>query len=237
MLKKKILFYSLILLSSYIFAEGTLNDVVNSFQDYSLKEIKIKSKGTLEYDYIDDSNFEECWIFNTEKINGIEEFFWYPAYNNKVNRKEGKIKINNQIFTSERFGCDLYGAEIYSVNYNDKTYLLFLASVGKYGDKICFIFDITDSQKIIFVELLNKFVPKEIGTNFVRIYQNNLYFLLSTRRNDWNGQYKLIPYFIEDDTLKELCDEKGDPYFIDYSFTTKYEQEYIIEDLNFPEAK
>ena len=75
MLKKKILFYSLILLSSYIFAEGTLNDVVNSFQDYSLKEIKIKSKGTLEYDYIDDSNFEECWIFNTEKINGIEEEF------------------------------------------------------------------------------------------------------------------------------------------------------------------
>ena len=59
----------------------------------------------------------------------------------------------------------------------------------------------------------------------------------STRKNNWTGQYKLIPYFIEDDTLKELCDEKGDPYFIDYSFTTKYEQEYIIEDMKFPEAK
>jgi len=36
MLKKKTLFYFLILLSSYIFAEGTLNDVVNSFQDYCI---------------------------------------------------------------------------------------------------------------------------------------------------------------------------------------------------------
>ena len=62
-------------------------------------------------------------------------------------------------------------------------------------------------------------------------------FFFSIRRFEWNGQYKLSPYVIDGDLLKELCDENGKPYFINYSYTTKYEQEFVIEGKNVPDGK
>ena len=123
-----------------------------------------------------------------------------------------------------------------SITYNGKRYLLLFNSIGKYGDKECFIFDITEPGKILFYPPEERFVEAEIKDNFFGIYQNKLCFLFSKRRFNWNGQYRLQPYYINGNTLKELCDKKGNPYFIDYTYKTKFEEEYVIDGLYVPKS-
>ncbi len=220
-------------MSCFIFSNRNLEDSF-CFENYSLNNVKIKSRGTLEHKYIEDTYYEECWLFDIEKTNGIEEILWYPDYNNRINRNEGKIVINKQIFIFKDYGLYVPEVKLYSINYNEKTYLLIMGNIGKYGNKRCFIFDITDSDSIAFYQPESKFICKEMAEHFVGIYNNKLCFFFSTKRYEWNGQYKLAPYYIEGDSLKQLCDKNGKPYFVDYSYKTKYEQEYVIDDKYIP---
>lgn len=219
----------------FVFADTNLHSLFN-FKEYPCKEIQIKSSGTLEPQYIKDSDYSTCWIFSIENIKGIETFLYYPMGNNKVCRK-GKFEINGQEFIYNESDFQLPSMKLYSVNFDEKTFLLISGNIGKYNDRICFIFDITDSKHIVFYPPEKRFVESDFDKKFFGLYQNKLCFFFSTRRFEWNGQYKLSPYFVEGDLLRELCDENGKPYFINYSYTTKYEQEFVIEEKNIPNGK
>ncbi|MBM7023873.1 hypothetical protein [Treponema sp. Marseille-Q4523] len=225
----------LVLSSVLIFADTSLRSLFD-FKEYPYKEIQIKDRGTLEPQYIKDSDYSTCWIFSIENIKGIETFLYYPMGNNKECRK-GKFEINGQEFVYNESDFDLHSLKLCSANFEDKTFLMLLGNIGKYDDRICFIFDITDPEHIVFYPPGKRFIEADFDKKFFGLYQNKLCFFFSIRRFEWNGQYKLSPYVIDGDLLKELCDENGKPYFINYSYTTKYEQEFVIEGKNVPDGK
>ena len=225
----------LVLSSALIFADTSLRSLFD-FKEYPYKEIQIKDRGTLEPQYIKDSDYSTCWIFSIENIKGIETFLYYPMGNNKECRK-GKFEINGQEFVYNESDFDLHSLKLCSANFEDKTFLMLLGNIGKYDDRICFIFDITDPEHIVFYPPGKRFIEADFDKKFFGLYQNKLCFFFSIRRFEWNGQYKLSPYVIDGDLLKELCDENGKPYFINYSYTTKYEQEFVIEGKNVPDGK
>lgn len=74
---------------------------------------------------------------------------------------------------------------------------------------------------------------KDDSLPFAGIYQDKLCFLFSEWRDD-NLKYKLAFYFIDGGVLKPLCDEKGNPYYINYSFLDKYEQQMVTEEKYLP---
>jgi len=221
--------------STLLFADTSLRSLFD-FKEYPYKEIQIKSRGTLEPQYIKDSDYSTCWILSIENIKGIETFLYYPMGNNKECRK-GKFEINGQEFVYNESDFDLHSLKLCSANFEDKTFLMLLGNIGKYNDCICFIFDITDPEHIVFYPPEKRFIEADFNKNFFGLYQNKLCFFFSTRRFEWNGRYKLSPYFIDGDLLKELYDENGKPYFINYSYTTKYEQAFVIEEKNIPDGK
>lgn len=233
---KKILFVILFINASFVFSEesGLESYFLNS--RCQLEEVKVIDYGTLEEKYISETNYFPCWIFSIEKINEIDSFLYYEPRNISP-LSAHKIEINKQEFCFKDCALFIPSIKLYSFCYKQKTYLILLSETGKYGDKICFIFDITDPDNIKCYPPEKRFIEAEMLDNFVGVCQNKLCFLFSTKRFDWNGQYQLTPYYIEDDFLKKLCDKNGNPYFINYSYTTKYEQEYIIEDKNIPVVK
>lgn len=233
---KRIFLFCFLILGSYVFADACIKDFFNLNQDFC-KKVEIKFRGTYDYHDIKDKNYEECWIFCIEKTNGIDTILCYPAYNNKTNPNEGKIQIGEQIFITKDKNLYVPELEIYSINYNEKIYLLFLGKVGKYGDKICFIFDITDPDNIKFYPPEERFVCKEVADNFAGIFQNKFCFLFSIWVSDTRLEYKLIPYYIEDNVLKMLCDEKGDAYYVRYYFLDRFEQQLVIEDVHLPDKR
>ena len=225
----------LVLSSVLIFADTSLRSLFD-FKEYPYKEIQIKDRGTLEPQYIKDSDYSTCWIFSIENIKGIETFLYYPMGNNKECRK-GKFEINGQEFVYNESDFDLHSLKLCSANFEDKTFLMLLGNIGKYDDRICFIFDITDPEHIVFYPPEKRFIEADFNKNFFGLYQNKLCFFFSIRRFEWNDRYKLSPYVIDGDLLKALCDENGKPYFINYSYTTKYEQAFVIEEKNIPDGK
>lgn len=236
MRRNGLFFLCLLLSSRLLFAESRLRTLFD-FAEYPSKEIAITERGTLESQYIKDSDYSVCWIFFVEGLKDIDRFLYYPPSNNEVHKFMGTFEINNQEFTF--MGRDyrdfwLPGLALRSVNFEGKTFLLLLGGIGKYRDKICFMFDITNPDHIVFYPPENRFVEADFGSAFFGLYQNKLCFFFSTKRFDWNGQYRLSPYVVYGESLKELRDENGNPYFVDYLYTTKYEQEFVIEGSHIP---
>ena len=233
-MKKYIYMICLLFTISQIYADNLLKDIF-VFDSCQHIEYSIDEHGWLEHDKLENSNYSECMVISIDGLKNIPFINYYPLGLNSKDKKEGMFEINNQkfVFHDSYFDSEI---EIVSIYFDSKQYLLLTGEVGKYGDRVCFIFDITDPKHILFYPPgKGKFVTKELADNcYFGLFQNKLCFFFSTRRFDWNGQYKLSPYFIEGDSLKELCDKNGNPYFVNYSYTTKYEQEFVIEDKNIP---
>ena len=230
---RNILFIILFINATFLFSEESSLSSHYFYNRCQLKEEKIIGYGTLEEQSISESNYYPCWIFSIEKINEIDSFLYY------VPRKispffEYKIEINNQQFCFKDISLFIPSLKLYSFCYAKKLYLILLSEIGKYGDKICLIFDITNPDNITFYPPEERFIEAEMLEKFIGVCQNKLCFFFSTKRYEWNGQYKLAPYYIEGDSLKQLCDKNGKPYFVDYSYKTKYEQEYVIDDKYIP---
>ena len=162
--------------STLLFADTSLRSLFD-FKEYPYKEIQIKSRGTLEHQYIKDSEYSECWIFSIENIKGIETFLYYPMGNNKECRK-GKFEINGQEFVYNESDFDLHSVKLCSANFEDKTFLMLLGNIGKYNDCICFIFDITDPEHIVFYPPGKRFIEADFDKKFFGLYQNKLCFFL-----------------------------------------------------------
>lgn len=222
--------------TAFVFAEESSLASYYINNRCQLDEVRIIEYGTLEEPYISESNYSPCWIFSIEEVNGIDSFLYYEP-RQICSFYEYKIEINNQQFCFKDKVLTVRSLKINSFCYEKRTYLILLSEIGKYGDKICFIFDITTPDNIKFYPPGQRFVEEKMLGDFIGVCQNKLCFFFSTKRYDWNGQYQLIPYYIEDTLLKELCDGNGEPYFINYSYTSKFEQEYILEDKNIPTIK
>lgn len=207
------------------------------FDSYECTEHVIDGHGWLEHDKLKNTTFSECMMIKINELEEISYMLYYPIGSNSVDLREGMFEINTQTFSFHDFRFDFLGIKILSLSFENKKYLLFLGNVGKYGDKICFIFDISNPEHIIFYPPEKRFICKELSENFIGIYQDKLCFFFSTRRYDWNGEYKLSPYFIESTTVKELCDEKGNPYYINYSFMDRFEQKMMIEEEYIPKGE
>lgn len=232
------LFLCLLLSSHMVFAENNLQKLFG-FKEYPYKEIAITDRGTLEKQYIKDTDYSVCWIFSVEGLKGIDKFLYYPSDNNKVNKFTTKIEINNQEFAFEFFNWEFLVPylKLRSVHFEGRTFLLFLGGFSKYNDEVCFIFDITNPDRIVFYPPENRFVEAGLRDAFFGLYQNKFCFFFSESGFAWNGHYwlRLSPYFIDEGVLKELCDENGNPYFVLYEYTTKYGQEFVIEEKNLPD--
>lgn len=233
---RNILFIILFINSTFLFSEES-SLASHFFNDLcQLGEVKIIGYGTLEEQYISEDNYFPCWIFSIEKINEIDSFLYYePREISPLS--EYKIKINNQQFCFKDYSLFIPSIKLYSLCYEQKIYLILLSGIGKYGDKICFIFDITDPDNIKFYPPEERFVCKEVADNFAGIFQNKLCFLFSIWDSDTRLEYKLIPYYIEDNVLKMLCDEKGDAYYVRYYFLDRFEQQLVIEDVHLPDKR
>lgn len=227
---KKIFLFLFVLSNCFLFAKESLSGLF-IFEARKIDEINVE-RGSLEPSFIKDKNYTSCWIFHTENIKGIDSFLYYPYYDNSTCKTfESKIEINNQeIFFKGSF--DIPFTHFYTLEYENKIYLIITTSLGKYCDQTARIFDITNPEKIIFYPSEGKFIEKDFGERFVGIYQNKLCFFFSKKRFEWNGQYELAPYYIEGDAFKQLCDKNGKPYFVNYSYKDRFEQELLIEEKN-----
>lgn len=216
-----------------LYADNTFKNVFN-FDSYKYTEHLIDEHSWLEHDKLQNTGFSECKVIIIEELKEIPCILYYPIGSNTADLRESMFEINNQKFIIHDIRFDSFMIKILSVAFENKKYMLFLGNVGKYGDRICFIFDITNPGHIVFYPPEEMFVCKELADNFVGMYQGRLCFFFSEKRFSWNGQYRLSPYFIDGESLKELHDENGKPYFVDYAYTTKYEQEFVIEEKNIP---
>ncbi len=227
---KKIVFIFILLSNCFLFANENLKELF-IFKEIKIDEVNV-NRGSLEPSYIKDKNYTDCWIFQTENIKGIESILYYPYYANSTGKThESKIEINNQEIIFDGY-LDISFIQFYTFKYKEKFYLIITTPLGKYYDKESYIFDITNPKKIVFYPPEGKFIEKDFGEQFIGIYQNTLCFFFSKRRFDWNGKYELAPYCIEEDTFKQLCDENGKPYFINYTYKERFEQELLIEEKN-----
>ena len=219
-----------------------LNEVLEDYglvkkaKDCHCEDVKIQSYGSLEEKWLmeKDPNYEQCWLLRLENVNGIEDIFYFPRECDTSNKKEGKLEINNQIFVCDKSIVSIPYIMLKTIIFNGKTYLFLFSERGKYFDKECFIFDITDPEKITFYPPGKKFVEADILENFFGVYQNKLCLLFSKRRFDWNGQYRMGLYYIDGDSLKELSDDKGKSYYIDYTYTTRFEDVFTVDEKYVP---
>ena len=233
---RKIFLICLLFFNFNFFAEDNLKSKF-IFEEYPSKEIKIKGIYSLtEKDMKEYPEYSMGWLLSFDNVNEIKSFYYFPPYNNEVNYGEGKFVINDQVFiTKDIFYLpfsliDIEGI-LFSITLNVKNYLILISDFGKYGDIMAFIFDITDPENILFIPPEEKFIEAEFEKKFFGIYQDKLCFFLST----WNNRV-LSPYYIEEETLKPLCDEIGHPYFVKYThyFTENYERAIEITDEYIP---
>ena len=232
----KLLFLCLLLSSRMVFAENNLRTLFD-FKEYPSKEIVITDRGTFESQYIKDTDYSVCWGFSVEGLKGIDRFLYYPSECNKVNKfTTGKIEINNQEFAFKFFNWEFLVPflTLRSVHFEGRTFLLLLGGFSKYYDKVCFMFDITNPDRIVFYPPENRFVEADLRDAFFGLYQNKFCFFFSEQRFDWNGQYRLSPYVAEGGSLKALRDKNGNPYFVDYAYTEGYKRGFVIEGKNVP---
>ena len=227
---KKYFFIYFLLSTCFLFAEENLKGLFD-FKELPVDEIKA-DRFFIEPDCIKDSNYTDCLIYEIENTKGIESILYYPYYGNKIKNHESKIVINNQEFVFDGY-IDITFVKFYKFRYKNQLFLILTTPLGKYGDFEAFIFDVTNIDNIFFYPAEDRFVEKDFGEYFVGLYQNKLCFFFSKRRFDWNGQYELSPYYIVDASLKQLCNKKGKPYFINYKYKDKFEQEFIIEEKNY----
>ena len=218
-----------------LYADNKFKNLFN-FDSYKYTEHSVNEHGWLEHDKLQNTGFSECQVIKIEKLKEIPFILYYPIGCNAADLQEGMFEINNQKFIIHDIRFDFFGIKILSVSFENKKYMLFLGGIGKYGEKICFIFDITNPGHIVFYPPENRFVEAGFDNAFFGLYQNKFCFFFSEWGFKWNGQYwlRLSPYFIDGDALKELRDKNGNPYFVIYEYTTKYKQGFIIEEKNIP---
>lgn len=224
---KKIIFYICLFVNCFAFAEEGLKGLYN-FKELPVNEVLVEHAYRMPQD-IEDPDYTDCLVFDTDKIKGINSFLFYPYYSSKNQVHENKIVINDQEFLFDGY-LDVPFVKFYTLKYKKMTYMILTQPLGKYFDREAYIFDITNPKKIIFFPPDGRFIEKDFGENFVGIYQNNLCFFFSKNRFDWNLQCELSPYYIVGDSLKQLCDKKGNPYYVNYSYNDRFEQELVIED-------
>lgn len=231
---KKIITSIQILVTVFLLhAENKFENFFN-FGLYKYAEHSIDEHGWLEHDRLKNTSFSECMVIRIEKLKEISYMLYYPIGSNGIDLKAGMFEINNQKFIIHDIRFNSFGIKILSLSFENKKYLFFLGNTGKYGNRVCFIFDITNPENIIFYPPEDKFVEADFQNNFFGIYQNKLCFFFSRRRFDWNGQYSLVPYYIDEDSLKPLCDEKGNPYFVNYAYKDRHKNELMLEDKYIP---
>lgn len=231
-MKKNICIFSFFFLIPLIYADTKILNL-HGFSVYPYKEIQVKDHGWLESQYLSNTGFSDCCVFLFDDLKEITQIKYYPAADNKNNANEGKIAINNQEFFFK--GLDDIQTEnvkLYSIEFENKKYLLFIGkmSIGYFYK--CYIFDVTNSERIIFYPPQIKLVDLSFGDIFFGVYQNKLCFFFSTQRTEMNGHYRLNPYYIKENILKELCDEKNQPYYLDYSYNAKDMSNLVIEESN-----
>lgn len=198
------------------------------FDSYSYTEYIIDEHAWLEHDKLQNTGFSDCKVITIEKLKEIPYILYYPIGSNNIDLLKGMFEINNQKFIINDIRFDSSGIKVLTVSFEYKKYLLFIGYVGKYGDRVCFIFNITDPNHIIFYSPKDKFIEAEFGKDFFGIYQNKLCFFFSTANIDLNGQYRLIPYYIDDDSLKPLCDERSKYYFVNYVYKDRFKQKLVF---------
>ena len=224
---KKILFSIFLLVNCLAFAEEGLKGLFD-FKELPVNKVQVEY-GSLMPQYIKDSDYTDCWIFGTENIQSINTFLYYPYYANKKQGHESKIVINDQEFLFDGY-LDVPFVGFLTFKYEKNAYLILTIPFGKYFDRQTYIFDITNPNKIVFYPPDHKFVEADFGETFIGVYNNKLCFFFAKNRFDWNLQCELSPYYIDGDSLKQLCDKKGNPYYINYSYNDRFEQELVIED-------
>lgn len=206
----------------------------NYMDFYDLKEcsytsIKTKSTGWLEHTYLKDENFDECYISVFENITDIESIRYYPRSNfigSKV--AYGKIELCDQTFYFSGLDILLHSQTFYMINHNGKRYLMLIGDMSGYNINKYFIFDITDTKKIHFYQLDNHFYNDKIDSRVFGIFQNQLCFFAAQRVYDWNGEYFICPYVIQNNELKELTDNNGINFRVYFLYNTKPKFEFKI---------
>ena len=113
------------------------------------------------------------FVFSEES--GLESYF----LNSRCQLEEVKVidygtleekyisEINKQEFCFKDCALFIPSIKLYSFCYKQKTYLILLSETGKYGDKICYIFDITDPDNIKCYPPEKRFIEAEMLDKFV----------------------------------------------------------------------
>jgi hypothetical protein len=224
---KKILFIIAFFANCLLFADDGLTGLYD-FKKLPINEIEVEIASLVPED-IEDPDYTDCRVLEAENITWIKSFLYYPYFGKKIKKHESKITINNQEFIFDGY-LDISFMKFYTLKYKNQSYLIITTPLGKYRDFEAYIFDISNPEHILFYPAEDRFVDWILGQNYIGVYKNKLCFFFSTKRFEWNGQYKLSPYYIEGNSLKQLCDKNGNPYFINYSYEDKYEQKLIIEE-------
>lgn len=206
----------------------------NYMEFYDLKEcpytpVKIEGRGWLEPEYLKNEEFDACYIFGFENLHDMEIMRYYPRRNFTGNKTAyGKIQLCNQTFYFSGSDILLHGETFYLINYNGKSFFVLIGDMSGYNINKYFIFDITDKKKIRFYELENEFYNDKIDSRTFAIFQNRLCFFAAKRVHNWNGEYFICPYIIQDDELKELTGEGGTNFRVYFLYITKPHFEFKI---------
>lgn len=230
---KRLLLICLLCFNTIVFAKETLKSKF-SFNEYPYEENSIDFLGSVDPGYLIGSKFSVCRIFSIENVNDISLIKYYPMDMNNECKDEAKIEINNQEFVFKEYqNIWIHKVNMNSINYNGRKYIFLIGNIGKYHDNKIYIFDITDPENILFIPPEEKFIEAEFENKFFGIYQGKLCFFLST----WGNLACILnPYYIDGASLKPLCDEKGNPYYVKYThyFTENYERAIEITDEYIP---
>lgn len=199
-------------------------------------EITPKSTGFLEYQYLDNSSYEECFIytFDEQIIPSIDLLKQYPMDNCVSIEQRGMFEINKQKFYYTQGGIFLHSQKIYLVNSKNTKYLVILASMSTYNMSTYFIFDITDSESIKFFTLVDEDNFNQTGCINFKLFNNKLCFIVAkSLSNNNDGEYFAAPYSIVDGSLKELQSSDGKVFRVYFKHQRKPQFIYEIKTKTF----
>ena len=206
------LFAQLFLLNvSFSFSQNVLD--FYDFTKVDLQNIKCDMSGFYRTEAIIDKNYDTCMFYDIalDERGGKSRILFYPEYACAGDSRQGKIVMNNQAFVFKGI-VHMYGTEqFFLFSCSEKKYLIMCAddSSAKAVSHIC-IFDITDMEHIQFYSLEDCYSRFGGRNPVVGIFRNNLCFFAS----QWtaNGEYFICPFFIKDNTLREMTGDSGKKY-------------------------
>lgn len=222
-MKRSFIFLIFLLKSVLLLAEGNL------LSFYQTEHINYESFSIVSQFFLskcDERGYEDyAYAYKLDENTGFSVLKYYPSWNPV---QPSFFKLNEQKFEYFDFDMKYELDTIYKISYKDKKYLIIYNYTELSGLKRGFIFDITDLKNIKFYSFLNYyFNNNELDFFPIVKFNNQLCFFVYNQVNDWNGEYYLCPYIIENDKMNELIDKNGKQYRLYFNYMTK--PEYIFE--------